>query len=225
MLEITLLRHVKVAGAAALYGHTDVAAKEEENRRVLAAFSATKSLISDEQDYDLVISSPLQRCRLLAEQLSRQMQCPHQVLAAFQEMSFGLLDGVPFDHLAGVNGPAEQAEKNWSLLEAFWQSPAEVCLPEAESLLDFHYRVTQAWSQLVNFYSQEQHKSVKRILLITHGGVIRMILAYILQLDWRKGSWYQHLQISYASCSKVTIDNQSVLHTNVNYIGLPLLKY
>ncbi|MCJ8321015.1 MAG: histidine phosphatase family protein [Colwellia sp.] len=223
MIEITLLRHAKVAGPAALYGKTNIEAQIIENQKIVNSFS------NSEQAFDLVVSSPLQRCYLVAQQLSTELNVQLVCNEYFEEMNFGLIDGIPFEQLVGDNASHVNAEKYWSLLEMFWQNPAQTTLPLAESLAEFNQRVTKGWQLLIKqliAQSAKEDNCGKKILLVCHGGVIRMILAHVLALDWQNANWYQGLSIDYASTSKITLtvlanhDEKSSLR--VNYIGLPL---
>lgn len=237
--EVTLFRHVKVTGADALYGQTDVKANIDKNNQAFYAFAGTSfagnSFESDKehlsQRFDFILTSPLQRCKLLAKRLSENSNIPCIELPGFQEMNFGDYDGLAFERFADVfNGSKgknesqnQNNEQNWQVLEKFWQDPANNTLPNAESLLAFKQRIDNSWQQLLTQYQG------KRILLVTHGGVIRMILAHILPLDWQNPSLYQSLKIGNASLTKINshqyfcdqhIEN---VHCEVEYIGLPLL--
>jgi len=223
MIEITLLRHAKVVGPAALYGKTDIKAQVTEDQKIINA------LVFSDQKFDLVESSPLQRCYSVAQQLSTKLNVQLKCNDSFEEMNFGELDGIPFNKLVGDNPCHVNADKYWSLLERFWQNPAQTTLPLAESLAEFNYRVERGWQLLVKQLIEQNVKednSCKKVLLVCHGGVIRMILAHVLALDWKNANLYQGLSIDYASTSKVTItalanyDEKPSLR--VNYIGLPL---
>ena len=223
MIEIILIRHVKVDGSAALYGKTDIAAQQDENQKLFTQL--TERYGGDSQPFlDLIISSPLQRCRLLAEQLAKNINVPLSCIDELQEINFGQLDGLPFDQLVGENPMHEDAESHWSKLEQFWQAPAIQTLPEAESLAEFHQRIITSWQLLVeNAIKNNQ----KRVLVVCHGGVIRMILADVLALNWQNPTWYQALKIDYASSTKISIskqgDNNVGYQCFVNHIGLPLI--
>ncbi len=237
MIEIDLIRHVKVSGKPALYGCTDVAPIATENDRLL------QRLIAQQQTtkaYHSVISSSLSRCQQVAQNFSQRCQLPLTLSKPLQEMNFGKFDGVAFDDLflanplrdkkQTLNMTADErknhgqrsdlsANLSWSELDAFFHSPAEVVLPEAESLTDFHYRITQAWKNLITQQvdinaKQKDSKTPRRILVIAHGGVIRMILAHVLQLDWKNAAWYQQLHIGYGSLSRIII-HQPYLKTTL----------
>ncbi|AAZ24989.1 histidine phosphatase family protein [Colwellia psychrerythraea] len=231
MLEIDLIRHVKVLGKPALYGSTNVAPIAAENARLLGRLLAQQKTSNA---YQGVISSPLIRCQNLAREFSQLGQLSLEISPELQEMNFGSFDGVPFDDLlfeesvfegSVVETEQEGVEKtqlHWSQLEGFFQAPANIVLPQAEALPDFHLRVKLAWKKLIEqqvsiatkqkealILAQGQGKKEsqknKRILVIVHGGVIRMILAHILQLDWQQASWHQKLQIGHGSISRILI--------------------
>jgi len=225
MIEINLLRHAKVNGPAALYGHTDIAPQLEQNKCLLAALVQTQQLTP----YDLVISSPLQRCYLLAEQFSNESKIPLACLNNFKEMNFGDFDGVAFDDI-NFDNISQSNNQDWLRLEKFWQDPGRATLPNGEPLAQFHHRVITAWLRLITqqFSYLSSEKKSSKILLVTHGGVIRMILSHVLQLDWQSAALQQHLQIAIASCSQITISrpfsDKNKTHSVVNYIGLPMLN-
>lgn len=226
MIEICLVRHVKVEGPPALYGATNVMPNAEENARLLESLTAAQQ---HGGSYDLVITSPLKRCRMVAELFAKRNKTPLRCIESLQEVNFGDFDGIPFDD-ATFSLQTSSGKKNWAMLENFWQAPAVATLPEAESLAEFNQRVSTAWGELIeSCYLQEiEGKRPKRVLLLAHGGVIRMILAQILQLEWQNPILHQSLQIGYGSLTKVTVTrpfeqlNQN--HFQVNFIGLPSSK-
>ncbi|MEZ9078113.1 histidine phosphatase family protein [Vibrio cyclitrophicus] len=198
--NIYLLRHGKVEGKAALNGFSDVLVQTEIQQRIC------ESLIEQNLFLDCVVTSPLRRCSDLANLYAKRMALPLSIEPEFQEMNFGEVDGVPFDEL----------EDKWEMLETFWQAPANHQLTGAESLQGFHDRVTQAWSQLLNDPSDN-------ILLVTHGGVIRILLAHCLDIDWKNPSLYSKLSIENASITHIQITQFAQSFISVKSIGLPVL--
>ena len=230
MLEIELIRHVKVTGKPALYGCTDIKPIASENSRLL------KYLVAQQKSakaYQTIVCSPLIRCQVLAREFSEACHLPLEISPDLQEVNFGCFDGVPFDDIPFDNTPFSEAqspsikgqsrklnelsplnelslELHWSQLEAFFLAPAEIVLPKAETLAVFHHRVINAWKNLLAQHiaiatKQTESKTPRRVLVIVHGGVIRMILAHILQLDWQQASWHQKLQIGHGSLSRVFV--------------------
>ena len=155
-----------------------------------------------------VLTSPLQRCQSLAIALATENRCPVTIEPAFKEMDFGDYDGVPFDDI-------NIHQEKWQVLERFWQDPVQNSLPNAELLAGFSYRVLQGWRKLL---SSEINGD---LVVICHGGVIRMIIAHLLGIDWRNANLYTRLNIAYGSITTVNLSlEQSV---TVECIGRSIL--
>ncbi|WP_050910804.1 alpha-ribazole phosphatase family protein [Vibrio campbellii] len=200
-LNIYLLRHGKVNAAPGLHGQADLKVDEAEQRKIVQAWQQTG------REVEGIISSPLSRCHDLAEILAEQQLLPLSVEPQLQELDFGDFDGIPFDMLS----------EHWNKLDAFWKAPAQHTLPNAESLDDFSHRVTCAWSQIINDINDN-------LLIVTHGGVIRMILAHVLGVDWRNPRWYSTLTIGNASVTHITITIDDQIYASVRSIGVPLFE-
>lgn len=197
---IHLLRHGQVDGPAALYGHTDVALSD---KGLHALRAATASLTAP----DLIISSPLQRCHRFALESAEHHHCPLMVEPDLREMDFGSWDGVPY----------REDSPNWPAMCAFWQAPDIHTPPHGESLQQLQARVCDAWHRLLTH-------DVEQLWVIAHGGVIRLIIAEVLALDWRNPKLYSTLNIGYASRSCLHYHAQSNT-TRIESIGvLPSIK-
>ncbi|HHP0512751.1 TPA: alpha-ribazole phosphatase family protein [Vibrio harveyi] len=200
-LNIYLLRHGKVNAVPGLHGQADLKVDDVEQRKIAQAWQQTG------REVEGIISSPLSRCHDLAEILAEQQLLPLSVEPQLQELDFGDFDGIPFDMLS----------EHWNKLDAFWKAPAQHTLPNAESLDDFSHRVTCAWSQIINDINDN-------LLIVTHGGVIRMILAHVLGVDWRNPRWYSTLTIGNASVTHITITIDDQIYASVRSIGVPLFE-
>jgi len=88
---------------------------------------------------------------------------PLRIDPALAEWQFGAWDGLPLAEL-----PADQ-------LLQLWTDPAHFTPPDAEPFAAFQTRVLTAWQTLLQ--SAEPHP-----LLITHGVVIRVLIAQVLQM-------------------------------------------
>ena len=179
---IDLYRHGKVDGPPALYGQTDIACTEEGHSKLLAHLNTSAAP-------DIVLTSSLKRCAFTAKAFATQQDISMEILPFLQEMDFGLWDGVPFDHLT------DEQES----LEKFWESPAAFPPPEGETLSDFNNRIKQFWPSL-NKYS-----SAKKVSVIAHGGVIRMLLAHALGLEYKNPSLFTSLSIDNASKTRIEV--------------------
>ncbi|TMX41330.1 alpha-ribazole phosphatase [Vibrio rotiferianus] len=200
-LNIYLLRHGKVNAAPGLHGQTDLKVDEEAQRKIALAWRQNGKEVGG------IISSPLLRCHDAAQMIAEQDLLPLSVEPLLQELDFGDFDGVPFDMLS----------EHWHKLEAFWKAPAQHTLPKSESLDVFANRVTCAWSQIINDINDN-------LLIVTHGGVIRMILAHVLGVDWRNPRWYSTLAIGNASVTHITITIDDQIYASVRSIGVPLFE-
>jgi alpha-ribazole phosphatase len=198
-LKISLVRHGKVNGKAALYGHTDIALSEQGKHDLT---NTLRNLHRDEP-FVRVISSPLIRCSALAAEFSQQHKLPLQIEPAMKEMDFGDWDGIAFDELGD----------EWKKLENFWQSPHSVQPPGGESLNAFAARIINAWELLIRNCG-DGHQ-----LLVCHGGVIRIIIAHLLQIDWCNPALFKQLHIDYASHTRVEIGNYPNVSPIIKWIG------
>ena len=196
---IDLLRHGAVAGDAGLYGHTDIPVSESGRQQMLQS-------VNIDLQYQQVISSPLQRCLRFAKDYSQRQSLSLKVEPLLQEMNFGVWDGQTFDQL----------QPCWVDLEQFWQSPATVTPPNGESLPAFHDRVAQIWPLLL------QQCCGTQSLVVTHAGVIRMILAQLLCVDWQSADYYQRLRIDYGSITRIhVLYTENGIYPQIRFIGRP----
>lgn len=194
---ITLLRHGSVDGPAALYGQTDIGLNADGQRAAQHAIRHLHQLAPITH----VVSSPLMRCLSSAREFSQLSQLPLRIIDGLKEMHFGSWDGVAFD---------EFTDAQWQLLNKFWETPASAHAPQGESLKDFAARVINAWQDI------EASTSAAHQLVLCHGGVIRIIIAHLLKLDWCNASLFRQLTIDYASNTRIEI---------VNSDALPIIKH
>lgn len=120
--------------------------------------------------WDIIISSPSLRCREFAEQLSDQYRIPLLVDSAWREIDMGEWTGRTTQSIW-------QSDRDHLL--KLWESPQQFIAPGGEQMTGFIDRVHRATDALI-----ADHRG-KTILLLTHAGVIRAILAQILSMEWR----------------------------------------
>lgn len=155
--HIDLLRHGETRAGSVYLGRTDAQLNEHGYRQMAEA-------LTDEPRYHAVLSSPLARCAAFAQDYAQRHGLPLHFDARLQEMDFGAWDG---------RSAAEIAAADAGALENFWRDPVAFTPPQAEPLLSFQARVLAAWQELPACYP-DQH-----VLLVTHGGVIRIILCHL----------------------------------------------
>lgn len=132
---------------------------------------------------DAVLSSPLQRCAGPAETFAREQNLPFESLPEVAEIDFGDWEG---------RAVSEIESESPAAIHAFWRDAVNHSPPQAESLPDFQRRIAAAWRQLLAAHEGQQ------LVLVTHGGVIRMILAELLAMPLRPLS---HLHVPHGCLS------------------------
>ncbi|MDO5543291.1 MAG: histidine phosphatase family protein [Acinetobacter sp.] len=162
MIMLDLLRHGETELGHTLRGSTDDALTLQGWQDMQQTLNTA---ISTGQRWDIVASSPLQRCVQVAQTFALEQQLPLYIDAQFQEMHFGAWEAISTQTLY------EQYPED---LAKFWMTPTQFSPPQAESLLSFQQRVLQGLSDL-NQYLQQLEQQPKRVLLVTHGGVIKLL--------------------------------------------------
>lgn len=181
---IDLLRHGEAEGGKIFRGRTDSPLSANGFEQM------TNTIGLHPPAWDAIISSPLSRCCDFARTLSVQYDIPFNLQQGFREIDFGLWEG---------RTVAEVYQQQPRDVENFWQDPLMYSPPDAETLIDFQQRVVQAWQSLLI----EKHG--QHVLLVTHGGVMRMILAHILVMPLRPLS---RIAVPEAALSRVQIFHQ-----------------
>ena len=154
-LHLDLLRHGETTGGSGFRGSTDDALTDQ-------GWAQMHQALSDVAGWDLLISSPLQRCRMFAEQLAAARKVPLRIEADLRELHFGEWEG---RNAAEILFADEQA------LGQFWNDPYGYTPPAAEPLQNFATRVLACVARL------SDELAGQRVLVITHGGGIRLLLA------------------------------------------------
>jgi alpha-ribazole phosphatase len=104
--------------------------------------------------WDVVVASTLQRCAAFAREFAMQRGLP------LHEYHFGRWQGVPMETLAETDGDA---------LGRFWCDPVAHPPPDGETLDAFRARLCAALDDIATMWSG------KRVLVVTHGGAIRLL--------------------------------------------------
>jgi len=158
--RITLLRHAECEGGEIFRGSTDVPLSDVGWDRLTRV---TEPLA----DWDHIVTSPLQRCRVFAEQLADKRRLPITVDARFREMNHGDWEGVERATIAAQPG---------NPVAAWRADPHTNAPPNSEPLPDVRARVSEALCGVV-----DEHAGAD-VLVVCHGGVIRNVLAWALDI-------------------------------------------
>lgn len=187
--HFTLLRHGLPEQADCLLGRTNPPLTEKGWQQMQASSEALK--------FDLIVSSPLLRCRDYAEQLARKSQCQLILEDDWQELDFGRWDGKLISEL--WNEPSQEISQRIApSYSQFWNAPFQHTPPDGESCEALLHRLTSSIEKLSRAYPG------KHLLIVSHSGVMRMVLAWLLN---SRHTGNAHL-------SQVQLDHAALLHFN-----------
>ncbi len=157
---IDLLRHGEAEGGTYYRGSTDDPLTEN-------GWQQMQHAVASPMGWNLIVSSPLSRCRQFAEHLSQKINLPLIIEQNLAEIYFGDWEGKTADEIQKISPAA---------LAAFYQDPINNSPLSAETYPDFLLRIQTVWQELLNQYP------TKHILVITHAGVIRALLSQTLEI-------------------------------------------
>ncbi len=156
---VDILRHGECEGGHIFRGSTDV------NLSPIGLEQMHGSSAKITEQWDVVVTSPLKRCLVFAEALIGERKLPLDIDDDLREMCFG-------------DWEAQTISRVWQehsdVVSAWSDDPAAVTPPNGEPLSKVIRRVEAVLERLIDCY-KGQH-----MLIVTHGGVIRVILAHIL---------------------------------------------
>ncbi|MCF6282146.1 MAG: histidine phosphatase family protein [Candidatus Polarisedimenticolaceae bacterium] len=179
---IDLIRHGMPEGGPRYRGWLDDPLSEE-------GWLQMSQALEGEQPWDQIISSSLIRCASFAQQLGEKIARPVLLEEGFREISFGAWEG---------RTAAEIFTETPEAISRFWRDPVNFPPPDGEALDQFAQRINNAWSDLTTRYSG-QH-----ILLVSHGGVIRMIIGQVLGMPLNN---LFRLEVPMAAISQIRIED------------------
>lgn len=154
-LHLDLLRHGETELGGGLRGSLDDAL-------TATGWAQMRAAVLQQGPWDRLVSSPLQRCARFAEELGERLNLPMSLEKDLQELHFGAWEG---------QSAAALMETDAEGLGLFWADPYGFTPPDGEPVSDFSHRVLGAVARLHQAYAG-QH-----VLLISHGGVMRLLLA------------------------------------------------
>ena len=178
---VDLIRHGMPEGGQRYRGWLDDPLSEQGWQQMSEA-------LQREQPWDLIVSSSLIRCADFAQALGARLQRPVQLEPRLREISFGAWEGCT---------ASELFEKTPEAIANFWRDPVNHPPPGGERLDQFAQRIEAAWSELTTEYCG------KHILLVGHGGVIRMIIGQLLGMPLNN---LFRLEVPMAALSRVRIE-------------------
>lgn len=164
-MEICLIRHTTPAVEKGIcYGQTDLDLADTYP----VELEKVKKQVTTE--FDLIVSSPLKRCKALAEDLFRGRNILYE--DRIREYDFGEWEMMSWDKIDRY------------LLEKWRANFVDIPAPGGESLMDMSNRIEE-------FLAELKSQNRKKVAFVTHSGVIRIISAIAEQTDLSRCFDYQ----------------------------------
>ena len=155
ILRLDLLRHGETELGGGLRGSLDDALTDK-------GWAQMREAVIGQGPWDRLVSSPLQRCARFADELGAQVDLSVSLDKDLQELHFGAWEG---------QSAAALMETDAEALGLFWADPYGFTPPQGEPVAEFSTRVLAAVMRLHAAHAGE------RVLLVSHGGVMRLLLA------------------------------------------------
>lgn len=177
--QIDLLRHGEAEGGGRFRGGaTDDPLTE-------LGWQQMWTTVSDPSPWQGIISSPMVRCLGFARALADKHDLQLVIEPGFREMHFGAWEGRSAEELHQQEPVA---------LANFWRNPDRHTPPGGEPLSVFQQRV------LDGLHRQLDRQQAEHLLIIGHGGTLRMILCHLLNMPLSASA---RLEMPHACMSRV----------------------
>jgi uncharacterized phosphatase len=169
-MEILITRHGQTDWntLGKLQGQTDI----ELNEVGINQAKETAKLIENEQ-IDLIITSPLNRARKTAELINKNINAPIIEDARLMERRYGKLEGFTKER-------REKLKEENPEIDFLWNYNKNVDFKNVETMHDFCKRIYEFLNETVKKYED------KKVLLVTHGGVSVPIQYYFMKIPLEK---------------------------------------
>ena len=189
-IVIDFMRHGEPEGGDILRGRVDPVLTETgwDQMRRAVSLSESNGPSRKTPNWTEIISSPLQRCCHFAEKTAERMNCLTTIDNQWQEIDYGDWDGMLVSDWRKV--AAEQ-------FKAFKNDLSALAPPNGEDYLSFKERVLAAWEKIAT------KPDGSHLLIVTHGGVLRVILPSVLGMPFNRSF---PLHIPFACLSRVLIE-------------------
>ena len=153
-MQVYVIRHTKVnISSSVCYGQTDV--------ELASSFQTEKEQIHAliDEEFDIIFSSPLSRCKILAESFSEEIILDDRL----KEFNFG-----DWEMQSWKDIPSDE-------INPWYADFVTTKTPNGESMEEMFFRLTQFMDELRN-------QSHKKVLIVAHGGIIRLLWCYLVQI-------------------------------------------
>jgi len=134
---------------------------------------------------DIIYSSDLRRALVTAKTIASKHKLEIITCPELREINYGKVEGITFEEIRRLYPEVAELCVEWDLRLKF---------PEGESVDELKHRLSKFLDSLKN------HTPEQTILIVAHGGPLRLMVCYLLGIDLRH--WRQ-IRIDLASLSIV----------------------
>ncbi len=149
--------------------------------------------------YHAIYSSDLARAMETAKPLAKKLNLEISLKSGLRELHFGDWQGYSF---------LDIKEKHPTTFKRWQDDPFAVSPPQGEELEDFFKRITETMRSLIAKHQGE------RIIIITHGGVIRAWLTHLFAMPKEK---FWRLEVDNTSLSRVKLYDEQPIFSLLNF--------
>jgi len=196
LTKLYLLRHGETDWnqKSIFQGQTDIDLNQSGQNDARKAVEIFKDLKLNQ-----IYSSDLKRAQNTAIMISEDKNMEIKVDKQLREISFGDWEGLKF----------KEIKDQFPKMIVDWQKdPLHYSPPAGENLIDFKKRI-------VNFFKKMIQKNKgDKILVVTHGGVIKVYLTAILSID-PKNFW--QFQIDNGSLTEIKFYDEDIILSKLNF--------
>jgi len=161
-----LVRHGEPSGVRGrCYGKLDIGLSAAGRAQMERAAECLKA-----ESFEAIYASPRVRTMESARIVAGFHGCDCREDAALAEIDFGDFEGLAYDEIS-ARYPA--------IYRQWMEAPTEVQFPNGESFAVMRSRVLRAFDAIL-----QRHEG-RTVAIVTHGGVIRIVLAWVLEMPDR----------------------------------------
>ncbi|MBF0428927.1 MAG: histidine phosphatase family protein [Magnetococcales bacterium] len=180
-ITIDLLRHGAPVGGVKYRGALDDPLAPE-------GWEAMWATVENQGPWDRILTSPLLRCAEFAKALGQRLNVTPAIEPRLREMSFGQWEGRTSAEILATDGDH---------LTRFWKDPLANPPPGGDNLGDVQSRLQTVWDEIL------LDSNSQNILIVAHGGVIRVLLSLVLLTPLNHLS---RITVPYASLARIRVD-------------------
>ncbi len=198
-MRLLLVRHGQTAWNAEqrYQGQTDTPLDDTGHRQAAAVGERLRH-----ERIDVVYASDLERAHQTAAAIIAHHDLTIQPEIRLRELSFGVWEGLTRSEIA------VQHAASW---QAYRSDPHNAVIPNAEGMERGLVRVAAALDEIVARHRKQP--DVESVLLVSHGGTLRLMVAHLLGLDVGHARLFR-----FANCSltEITIGEHRVYLETAN---------